>query len=908
MRFNFLARGPALVGCALLAVMSCTDETETEPGLAPSMSPSVTAVSAYDIVKVPAMTIDGNLNDWQNIAAISMADNSGRATGLDNSASVKLAWDGTYLYAAYNVSDTELLAAQTTRDHADLYKDDAVELYIDPQGDGSAATSMTDTDYQFLANVRETLGDLKGNGTGGKNASFNAPSFLAKAALNGTLNATGSDVGYVVELRIAWSDLGVTPAAGHFMRLDLAVDDDDTANTTTEEFDWAGLTNNFNNPSGWKEVQLVNPAPVSAYDIVKVSSMNVDGNLSDWAGIAAISMADNSGRTGGVDNTAKVRLAWDPTYLYYTFDVTDTELLAVQTTRDHNEIYKDDEVELYIDPQRDSWTRTSMTATDYQFLANVREALGDTKGNGTGGKDASFNATSFQAQAVTNGTLNATGTDVGYTIEARIAWIDLGVTPAAGNFMRVDLAVGDRDGAATKTEEFDWAGLSTFNNPGAWKDVKLVVDANAPAAPTNLTLAVVSSSQIDVSWTASTSTDVAKYNIYRATSGTPTLYKTVTGSPYQDTGLTAGTTYTYQVSAVDAAGNESAKTPAKSATTTGGSGTKALKVGLFNTTATSDLGKGPGDDTSGPRYGVSLGIPSTNQATLNAMIAKADSLDILLVLNLAGSRSNWTDPIGTYTEGGVTKTCAKYNAAEYETQVRRYDDNATLTDAIARRRVVIYVVDEPYISAFCHSIPPSKTNQMGLLTKSIWPGAITLIRAPGSLMTAGWDGEGPLGETFWSGFDYGWSQYPGRNETPAQFFPREKSQLASVRLGMVPGHNLWNAGGTGCWDYQNTGSSSGRIHGTASGTPARKDTCATAIPPSTRFVSSPAVLQASLDQVYNDPDAPFFAAWTHIYSSFTPEHDAFQAIELRSDYVAALDYWITKAASRTSWNGWRPAK
>ena len=56
---------------------------------------------------------------------------------------MKLAWDATYLYAAYTVTDTEILAVQTTRDHADLYKDDAVELFIDPQGDGSGALSST---------------------------------------------------------------------------------------------------------------------------------------------------------------------------------------------------------------------------------------------------------------------------------------------------------------------------------------------------------------------------------------------------------------------------------------------------------------------------------------------------------------------------------------------------------------------------------------------------------------------------------------------------------------------------------------------------------------------------------------------------------------------------------------------
>jgi Carbohydrate family 9 binding domain-like/Fibronectin type III domain len=574
MRSSHLALGPLLAGCVLVAVMSCsTDETQTEAGLGPTVSPAVAAVSAYDIVKVPSITVDGSLDDWANIAAISMADNSGRPGGVDNTAKVKLAWDDTYLYAAYDVTDSELLGLQTTRDHPDVYKDDAVELFIDPEGDGTSATSMTTTDYQFVANVLETLDDKRGNGTGGKDPSYNAASFLAQAVINGTLNASGTDVGYAVELRIAWTDLGITPSTGHLMRMDLAVDDRDGAAAQQEYFDWANLGTNFNNPSGWKEVALVNrPPPTSAYNIIKVgtTALTVDGNLGDWAGVAAISMADSSGRPAGADNTAKVKLAWDNTYLYAAYDVTDTDLRALQTTRDHGEIYKDDAIELYLDPQGDGWTAPKMTQTDYQLLANIREAVGDMKGNGMGGKDASYNAGSLFSQTVMNGTLNATGTDVRYTLELRIAWTDLGVTPAAGHFMRVDPAVDDRDGdPPAGTEEFDWAGLTLYNSPVAWKDVQLIVDATAPTAPTNPVLTVVSSSQITVSWTASTSVDVAKYRIYRGTNGaTPTLLTTDSGSPYQDTGLTAGTSYTYQLSAVDAAGNESAKTSPVSATTT----------------------------------------------------------------------------------------------------------------------------------------------------------------------------------------------------------------------------------------------------------------------------------------------------------------------------------------------------
>jgi cellulose/xylan binding protein with CBM9 domain/fibronectin type III domain protein len=910
---NPFAMGAVLAGWALVALTSCnTDNHEPSPGSLAPVSPSVAAVSAYDIIKLP-VTVDGDLSEWANIPGISLADQSGRGAGMDNTAKVKLAWDDTYLYAAYDVTDTEILAAQTSRDHGAIYKDDAVELYIDPQGDGSGAGSMTTTDYQFLANVRDALGDASGDGAGSKNAGFNAASFLAKPVTNGTLNASGTDVGYTVELRISWADLGVTPAAGHFMRIDPAVDDDDTANTAPEYFDWAGLTI-FNNPDRWKDVQLVNrPPAVSAYDLVKLpAALTIDGNLADWAGVAEITMADDEGNgRGAANNSAKVKLAWDPTYLYVAYDVTDTELLADQTARDNSQIYKDDEVELYIDPQGDGWNAPKMTPTDYQFLANLRSAVGDMKGTAAGGKDASFNAASFLANAVTNGTLNATGTDVGYTLEARIAWTDLGVTPAVGNFLRIDPAVGDRDAAVPPAtpEGFDWAGLALYNEPSAWKDVKLAVDSTAPAAPTNLALTAASASEIDLSWTTSSSADVAKYKIYRSTSGTPTLYKTVAGSLYQDAGLAPGT-YMYQVSATDAAGNESAKTAAQSATV--GATAEPLRVGVYD--GFSLIGKGPGGDVGAPRYSVLHGIPSTTSA-LPSLIARAEAANVHLILNLAHSPPTYTDPAPS--QNG--HPCMTFNWTKYLAWLDSAAAYPEVGDALARGKASVFVIDEPLHPNYCGSITKAMVNQMGLETKARFPRARTMVRAGTNVFS----GTVPPGG--WTGIDYGMAQY-GRyptgatlqGETPSAYFQRQKAALAAVGLGTIPGLNLWDGGGgaqqNSCWDYLNTGSSSGRIHGTLqTGVTdghgqAQGEPCSTT-PTGTYWVTSPAVMRETIDAAAADLDFPLFTVWTHVLNNGNTAAGArLQALEARADFVAGLDYMINKGASQQPSNRWRPTK
>lgn len=89
-------------------------------------------------------------------------------------------------------------------------------------------------------------------------------------------------------------------------------------------------------------------------------------------------------------------------------------------------------------------------------------------------------------------------------------------------------------------------------------------DETAPSIPTDLVAVVGSSSQIDLSWTASLdNVGIAGYNVYRA----GILITTTPGTNFFDTGLAASTTYAYTVSAFDAAGNSSAQTTAVSVTT-----------------------------------------------------------------------------------------------------------------------------------------------------------------------------------------------------------------------------------------------------------------------------------------------------------------------------------------------------
>jgi fibronectin type 3 domain-containing protein len=104
-----------------------------------------------------------------------------------------------------------------------------------------------------------------------------------------------------------------------------------------------------------------------------------------------------------------------------------------------------------------------------------------------------------------------------------------------------------------------------------------------PAVPTGLAATAVSSSQINLSWTASSG--ATSYNVKRATvSGGPyaTVATGVTTVSYSDTGLAASTTYYYVVSAVNA-GGQSANSSQASATTLAGGSVPAAPTGLTAT-------------------------------------------------------------------------------------------------------------------------------------------------------------------------------------------------------------------------------------------------------------------------------------------------------------------------------------
>ena len=107
-------------------------------------------------------------------------------------------------------------------------------------------------------------------------------------------------------------------------------------------------------------------------------------------------------------------------------------------------------------------------------------------------------------------------------------------------------------------------GWGLVNAAAAVQAADPTPDIGPPSQPTGLTATPIGPSQIDLAWNPSTDdVGVTGYNVYRDN----VLVTTVGGQAYSDIGLAAATSYLYELSAVDAAANESTRSSAVSAVT-----------------------------------------------------------------------------------------------------------------------------------------------------------------------------------------------------------------------------------------------------------------------------------------------------------------------------------------------------
>ena len=113
----------------------------------------------------------------------------------------------------------------------------------------------------------------------------------------------------------------------------------------------------------------------------------------------------------------------------------------------------------------------------------------------------------------------------------------------------------------------DAASNESAQSAGAAVTTPACPDITPPTVPTGVTATLVKCDKVSFTWNASTdNVGVTAYKVYRNNVLIATVAAPTTG--YTDTTVAASTSYTYTVSAVDAAGNESAKSSGLTVTTT----------------------------------------------------------------------------------------------------------------------------------------------------------------------------------------------------------------------------------------------------------------------------------------------------------------------------------------------------
>ncbi|HTQ50254.1 MAG TPA: fibronectin type III domain-containing protein [Candidatus Acidoferrales bacterium] len=136
----------------------------------------------------------------------------------------------------------------------------------------------------------------------------------------------------------------------------------------------------------------------------------------------------------------------------------------------------------------------------------------------------------------------------------------LTLNPGIGDVTNVGYAILD----PLETTVYALTATNGAGSVTAQTTVTVVPDTEAPTAPGNLTATAVSSSEVDLAWTASfDNVGVAGYQIYR----NGALVGATNAINYSDAGLVANTSYTFNVAAFDAAGNVSTQSEPLAMTT-----------------------------------------------------------------------------------------------------------------------------------------------------------------------------------------------------------------------------------------------------------------------------------------------------------------------------------------------------
>jgi hypothetical protein len=182
------------------------------------------------VIAPESMEIDGKLLEWSYVEMVELIPQKNLEYGnLTDRANDLLAdcmfmWDKEYLYAAFKVKDNQVLAPY--KDNM-LYRNDAIELFIDPENNGLIWSNPMDFQIGMTITGRD------------KKSQVWAWFQRQEIGDNITMAAQKTDDGYIIEAAIKWEFLKVKPKDGMIIGICPAVHDlDDSDGSATAKLTW----------------------------------------------------------------------------------------------------------------------------------------------------------------------------------------------------------------------------------------------------------------------------------------------------------------------------------------------------------------------------------------------------------------------------------------------------------------------------------------------------------------------------------------------------------------------------------------------------------------------------------------------------------------------------------------------
>lgn len=216
----------------------------------------------------------------------------------------------------------------------------------------------------------------------------------------------------------------------------------------------------------------------------------IDGLINDWPDKPLTSFHTS----GNADNnTCQLRMLWDESYLYVSIYIEDSFLVALEPSDDPDRIHLNDGFELYIDSQNDSGDKFDIN--DFQFIFDISGGRALFRGdrlnqelNHQVPKDTRVAKIIYYSKVSTDGSINDNADfDKGYTVECKIPWTALGMSPSAGMVFKADFCINDNDtlqdmrsvpeGPVHNYSGTSMLGFADYGFPTQWPVIELTGSA-----------------------------------------------------------------------------------------------------------------------------------------------------------------------------------------------------------------------------------------------------------------------------------------------------------------------------------------------------------------------------------------------------------------------------------------------